>query len=197
MCRPATESFRSGLPDSGSYADRWDVVVPVPPRSRRSPGEPKRLVVIELGSAEAVAQHHKEHLNHGGAMGPPGGQDKEVVSLLIAGPAGIPLELLARTVFCSPVGTGYELLNFGPDLKTQIDAWVADNVAPEAFDAAPTLVIPGRITRPSSTSLQAEAKAAVARAVARDRADVVNRDEDRDDAEAGEPVPHNVLEHRT
>ena len=39
-----------------------------------------------------------------------GGTDQEVVSLLIAGPAGVPFEATARTVYCGAEGTGYELV---------------------------------------------------------------------------------------
>lgn len=156
-------------------------------RKRRTRA-PAALVLIELPTADAVTRHHKEHLSHGGAFGPPGGKDSAIVSILLAGPAGVPLELPARTVYCGAAGTGYELIGFGAEMKQQLEAWVARNVAPDALDQAPTtrILTLRRLpaTRPATRTAAAPGPAAKA-------GEPPGPDEADDDAAQ---VPRNVFE---
>jgi len=139
-----------------------------------------RMILIELGSAEAV-QAQWQHLAHGGALGPPGGKPDTTVSLMIVGPLASPIELPARTVYCGADGTGYELLGFGPELKRRLEAWVAENSAPDAADHARTTKMP-TLRRP-----RAPAPAPV-------EPPPVAVDEDAGDAAEDTRIPRNVAE---
>lgn len=98
----------------------------------------RRLVLIELKTAAEVEAHWKQHLAHGGAFGPPGGRALALVTLMLVGPAAMPFELPAKTVYCGADGTGYEISGFGATLKNELAAWVKANAAPDAHEHAPT-----------------------------------------------------------
>ena len=104
------------------------------PRSSRI----RRLALIEMPSAEEVEAQWKQHLTHGGAYGPPGGRAHAMVTLLLVGPAAVPFELSAKTVYCGAEGTGYEITGFNAALKQELAAWVRVNTEPDAAEKAPT-----------------------------------------------------------
>jgi hypothetical protein len=108
------------------------------PRSSRE----RRLALIELKTAAEVSAQWSQHLVHGGALGPPGGRVHALVTRMIVGPAGMSLELPAKTVYAGDEGTGYELTGFDGALKRELAAWVKANEAPDALDHAPTTRIP-------------------------------------------------------
>lgn len=142
------------------------------------------MVVIELSTAAAVEQQWKAHLSYGGAYGPAGGTLRALVSLLVVGPAAQPLELNAKTVHCGAEGTGYELQGFNAALRAQIEAWVAANTAPDAFEKAKTTKMPrlSRARRPSTQRPPQPASEAPPPAPAEDV------------AEPAERIPRNVFE---
>lgn len=91
-----------------------------------------------MTTAAEVETQWKQHLAHGGAYGPPGGKLHGLVNLLIVGPAMMPIELPAKTVYCGADGTGYELSGFTPALKHELAEWVRANTSPDAAERAPT-----------------------------------------------------------
>lgn len=112
------------------------------PRSSRN----RRLALIDMRTAEEVTQQWRQHLQHGGAFGPPGGRAHSLVTLMLVGPLAMPFELPAKTVYCGAEGTGYEITGFGATLKKELAAWVKANASPDATDHAPTTKMP-KLTR--------------------------------------------------
>ena len=104
------------------------------PRSSRI----RRLVLIELETPADVTAHWTKHLAHGGAFGPPGGRTNALVTLMIVGPAQMPFELPAKTVYCGAEGTGYEITGFNAALKKEVADWVKANTREDAAEHAPT-----------------------------------------------------------
>lgn len=110
----------------------------------------RRLAVIEMTSAEEVEAQWTQHLSHGGAYGPPGGRAQALVSLLLVGPAAVPFELPAKTVYVGADGTGYELTGYNAALKQELAEWVRVNTAPDAAEKAPTTKMPKLTRTPKS-----------------------------------------------
>src|SRR6266540_3113345 len=97
------------------------------PRSSRN----RRLVLIEMKTADEVTQHWTKHLSHGGAFGPPGGRVHALVTLMLVGPSAMPFELPAKTVYAGADGSGYEITGFRAALKNELASWVKANAAPD------------------------------------------------------------------
>ncbi|HUQ03066.1 MAG TPA: hypothetical protein VM261_11275 [Kofleriaceae bacterium] len=110
-------------------------------RGRRSTKN-RRLVLIELKTSADVEAHWNTHLKHGGAYGPPGGRAEALVTLMIVGPAAMPFELPAKTVYVGAEGTGYEITGFNAALKSELFAWMKANIAEDAAEHAPTTKMP-------------------------------------------------------
>jgi hypothetical protein len=114
-------------------------------RGRRSTKN-RRLVVIEMKTAAEVEAQWSKHLKHGGAYGPPGGRADALVTLMIVGPAAMPVELPAKTVYVGADGTGYEITGFNAALRSELHAWMKANIAEDAAEHAPTTKMP-KLTR--------------------------------------------------
>jgi hypothetical protein len=112
------------------------------PRTSRN----RRLVLIEMKTAAEITAQWKQHLSHGGAYGPPGGRAEALVTLMLVGPAAMPFELPAKTVYVGAEGTGYEITGFNPPLKSELHAWMKANIAEDAAEHAPTTKMP-KLTR--------------------------------------------------